>query len=110
MPIPLFNFYWIASTTARVLFLLLLPVIIWFQSIFISYVIVATSIGWLAIFIALYFKCPSCRKRALVHTGVVVKKIETKRNGLSKWIVPDELFHQYFYCCKCGHKVEAKSC
>ena len=104
-----FNYYWLAFTTTRLLFLLLLPVIFVAQEIFVPYIVVATLLGWSAIVIAMIYKCPQCNERALVHSGFVDRKIDSKRNKLSYWLVPNELAYQYFYCCKCGHKIEANN-
>lgn len=106
----LFNYYWFAFTTTRLLFLLLLSVIFVAQEVFVPYVVVATLLGWSAIIIAMIYKCPQCNERALVHSGVVARKIESNRSRLSSWLVPNELAYQYFYCCKCGHKIEANKC
>ncbi len=102
-----FNYYWLAFTTTRLLFLLLLPVIFVAQEVFVPYVVIATLFGWSAIIIAIIYKCPQCNERALVHSGVVVRKIESNRSRLISWLLPNELAYQYFYCCKCGYKIEA---
>lgn len=105
-----FNYYWLAFATTRLLFLLLLPVIFVAQEIFVPYLVVATLLGWSAIIIAMIYKCPQCNGRALVQSGVVVRKIESNRSRLSSWLVSNELAYQYFYCCKCGHKIKANKC
>lgn len=104
----LFNFYWIALTTARVLFLISLPTIFIAKTMIIPLIVLATSIGWSAILIAMFYKCPTCNKRALVHNGAIAKKIETNRDPFSAWLFPSEIIKQLFYCCKCGYKIEAR--
>ncbi|WP_231881290.1 hypothetical protein, partial [Oleiphilus sp. HI0123] len=66
-------------------------------------------LGWSAIIITAFFKCPECEQRALVHSGKVVKLLTSKRSKFKVWLVPNEFAYKYFYCCKCGHKIEAKS-
>jgi hypothetical protein len=105
----LFNYYWSASSLAAKLFWLLLPVIFLARGIFVPYVITAVAIGWSAIVIAFLFRCPSCHKRALVHSGTVIKKLTSDRNWFQVWLLPNEFIYKYFYCCKCGHKIEVKT-
>jgi hypothetical protein len=118
----LYNYYWIAATLTPKLLYGVLPLIlvllnfedaiksydISFGDIFIYYIIFLVAVGWSAILIVIFFKCSACNKRALVHSGEVPKKVSLNRTFIKRWLVPDELFSQYFYCCKCGEKIKAK--
>ena len=105
----LFNYYWLASSITAKLFWLILPIIFVAQNIFVQFLIFVVSLGWSVIMITAFFKCSSCNKRALVHSGTVVKLLTTKRSKFQIWLLPNEFVHKYFYCCKCGHKIQSNA-
>jgi len=105
----LFNYYWLASSITAKLFWLILPIIFVEINLFVPFIIFVVALGWSAIMITVFFKCPRCNKRALVHFGTVVKRIESNRSKFKSWLLPNEFVYKYFYCCKCGHKIQSKA-
>jgi len=109
MNLYLYNYYWFAASITEKLFYLMVPVIFLAENIFMHYIAVMMIIGFSVIAITFLYKCNSCNQRALVHSGVIPKVLSLNRNWLLKWLIPDALVSQYFYCCKCGSKIQKNS-